>query len=107
LLKAEPVRGGGEPRPPSWEKAPALAASVPQPAVSELRPPRQPRRTPAGGVPAGGVLHALINTPGAGRPPDVAISPPTPLGPHPAGPPGMAGPGMAGPGMAGPGMAPP
>jgi serine/threonine protein kinase len=80
LLKAEPVRGPAA----AWEAAPALAASVAQPAVSEIRPPRQSRRTPAGGVPdvptapGGGVLASLLHGPPAAMP-QVALSPPTPL----------------------------
>jgi serine/threonine protein kinase len=55
--KAPPVPNQGRLRPKRNMPAhPALSASTPQPAVSELRKPRQSRRTPAGGVPvqAGG-----------------------------------------------------
>ena len=82
LLKAEPVRGPAA----AWEAAPALAARVSQPAVSEIRPPRQSRRTPAGGVPelptapGGNVLASLLHGPPAALP-QVALSPTTPSGP--------------------------
>jgi len=87
------------PPPASWEPAPALAAHVPQPAVSQLRPPRSSRRTPADGVPAvrpparasghraasqptESVLASLLSPaePRAGA--EVALSPATPLAEH-------------------------
>jgi serine/threonine protein kinase len=97
LLKAQPVRGPAA----AWESAPALAASVPQPAVSELRPPRQSRRTPVGGVSAidaptmleGNALASLLH-PGAPGLPQVALSPPTALGGPPLAQPGPFPPGM-------------
>ena len=46
---------------PGTPAHPALAASTPTPAVSELRKPRGSRRTPPGGMPAGGsVLQAIV-----------------------------------------------
>ncbi|HWM85737.1 MAG TPA: protein kinase [Kofleriaceae bacterium] len=95
LLKAPPVKGPPE----SWERAPALAAKVPQPAISQLKPPRISRRTPATGAPVrshgaglaeheparqkgppGSVLASLL-APGESRGvPEVALSPPTRLG---------------------------
>ncbi len=51
LMKLPSVVSPPTPRPGSWERAPALSAKVSQPAVSQLRPPRSSRRTPAGGVP--------------------------------------------------------
>ena len=93
LLKAEPVRGP----PAAWEAAPALAARVSQPAVSEIRPPRQSRRTPAGGVPDAAhaptenVLATLLHQPPSGQP-QVALSPPTPLAPGMAMPLAQPGP---------------
>ena len=50
-MKLPAVVSPPTPRPGSWERAPALSAKVSQPAVSQLRPPRSSRRTPAGGVP--------------------------------------------------------
>jgi eukaryotic-like serine/threonine-protein kinase len=50
LLKIPPVKVPPPPGSAAWEPAPALAARVPQPAVSQLRPPRGSRRTPPGGV---------------------------------------------------------
>ena len=106
LLKAEPVRGPAA----AWEAAPALAARGSPPAVSEIRPPRQSRRTPAGGIPDAAhaptenVLSTLLQAPPAGLP-QVALSPPTaldglahpgPFPPHMGGVPGPGGPG-AGP----------
>ena len=58
-----PRRRPGAPQPA------ALAAHTPTPAVSELRRPRESRRTPAGGVPAAGsVLQALVGGPSAPMP---------------------------------------
>ena len=57
-------RGGGAPPLPA-----ALAARTPTPAVSELRRPRESRRTPAGGVPAAGsVLQQLVGQPSTPMP---------------------------------------
>ncbi len=55
-------------RPPGPQPA-ALSAHTPTPAVSELRRPRESRRTPAGGVPvAGSVLQALVGNASAPMP---------------------------------------
>lgn len=98
LLKAPAVVSPPTPRPGSWERAPALSAKVSQPAVSQLRPPRNSRRTPAGGVPGlaqgqadvavsgpkndralSSVLASLL-APGDGTgTAEVALSPPTRL----------------------------
>jgi serine/threonine protein kinase len=44
----------------------ALAAKIQAPAVSEIKKPRQSRKTPAGGVPAqGNVLQAIVGAQGA------------------------------------------
>jgi len=45
---------------PGTPAHPALAASTPTPAISELRRPRGSRRTPPGGVPHGNVLRELV-----------------------------------------------
>lgn len=64
----EPFRSRG----PRGEAPPALAARTPTPAVSELRKPRESRRTPAGGVaavrpppppPPPSVLRAIVGGP--------------------------------------------
>jgi serine/threonine protein kinase len=94
LLKIPPVvvpKPGAQ----SWERAPALAARVPQPAVSQLKPPRTSRRTPTGGVPVHGPGPELAASRGRERPlssvlasllatgersaAEVALSPPTRL----------------------------
>jgi serine/threonine protein kinase len=87
LLKANPVKGQGPPA--SWEPAPALAASVPQPAISAIKPARVSRRTPAAGITSSqgengrmsSVLASLLAP--ESRVPAVALSPPTPSSEHP------------------------
>lgn len=64
------LRAGGSSR--KGQANPALRASTPQPALSELRPPRQSRKTPAKGVPAApgpSVLSTLIGSSAAAGPP--------------------------------------
>ncbi|HUS68276.1 MAG TPA: serine/threonine-protein kinase [Kofleriaceae bacterium] len=94
LLKGAPVRRPAGQPPPAWEAAPALSARVPQPAISELRPPRQSRRTPASGIATldtptpesgPGALQALLSPDGS-RMPLVALSPLTPTHPNHAPP---------------------
>jgi hypothetical protein len=97
-----------------WEAVPALAASVPRPAVSELRPPRESRRTPLEGVPTtteASVLSAILS--GEARGAQVAMPPPAgapsgrplfaPPDPEPPPAPGFANPYPGYP----PGFAPP
>jgi len=50
------------------EPPPALAAHTPTPALSELRKPRESRRTPAQGAPIPSVLQAMIDGPRAPMP---------------------------------------
>jgi len=90
LLKLPPMPG---PPAGTWQPAPALHASVSQPAVSQIRPPRNSRRTPASGVatgqgadlqahpadgPTDSVLAALL-APAERRGAEVVLSPPTSL----------------------------
>jgi serine/threonine protein kinase len=97
LHRAPAVVSPPTPRPGSWERAPALAAKVSQPAVSQLRPPRGSRRTPAGGVPGlaqgqsdaatsgtrdralNSVLASLLSSGDSTGAAEVALSPPTRL----------------------------
>ncbi len=58
------VRSGGtDNRDAGWEKAPALAASNPVPALSAIRTPKRSRRTPPNGAPtgSGSALSSLLD----------------------------------------------
>jgi eukaryotic-like serine/threonine-protein kinase len=89
---ARPASPPARPPAPAKRKPahPALSASTPQPAVSELRGPRQSRKTPAQPVPAVGapsLLASLVGQTDAGPPvrrtPPAAASPAEPQAPAP------------------------
>ena len=58
-IQRDPVRVRSSPARPA---PPALAAKIHAPAVSELRKPRQSRKTPGTGLPASNMLQAIVGS---------------------------------------------